>query len=98
MTVRRSRCRVSRTSGKLPTTTTAAQTETSRPVCASLTPSPALISGSTAVGTISAVTMTNVAPPSTRSDGQGMLDVGRAAVPTVSTVGFEVVVSSMIRR
>ena len=45
------------------------------PVCASLTPSPALISGSTAVGTISAVTMTNVAAPSTMSNGQGSLDV-----------------------
>ena len=95
MTARRSRCCVRRTSGKLPTTTTAAQTETSRPVWASLTPSPALISGSTAVGTISAVTMTNVAAPSTRSDGQGRRAVGRAAV---STTGFEVVVSSILRR
>ena len=81
-------------SGKLPMTTTAAQTETSMPVCASLTPSPSLISGSTAVGTISAVTMTKVAAPSTSSDGHGMLDVGRAA----STTRFEVVVSFILRR
>ena len=71
------------------------QTETSRPVWASLTPSPALISGSTAVGAISAVTMTNVAAPSTRSDGQRRRAVGRAAV---STTGFEVVMSSILRR
>ena len=95
MTARRSRRRVRRTSGRLPTTTTAAQTETSRPVCASLTPSPALISGSTAVGTISVVTMTNVAAPSTRSDGHGRREVGREAV---TSTRFEVVVSSILRR
>ena len=95
MTARRSKRCVRRTSGKLPTTTTAAHTETSMPVCASVTPSPSLISGSTAVGTISAVTMTKVAAPSTRSDGHGRREVGRAAVTPMEMAGL---VSFMLRR
>ncbi|GAA1938554.1 hypothetical protein GCM10009717_01210 [Agromyces allii] len=84
--------------------------ETSRPVCASETPSPADICGSTAVGSISAVTMTKVAAPSTISAGQGRADVGARPVPervdavvavvavVVPEVLRAVVASSMLRR
>ncbi len=62
---------MSRTSGKLSTTTTAAHTETSRPVLDSATPRPVLICWSTAVGSISAVTMNSVPAPSTSREGHG---------------------------
>ena len=71
ITVGRSNRRVSRTRGKLATTTRAAHTDTSWAVRASLTPSPRLIGASTAVGSISVVTITQVAAPSTIRLGQG---------------------------
>ena len=90
---------VSYTHLTLPTTTTAAHSETRSPVCASVTPSPALISGRTAVGSFSAVTITNAVPPSTSSDGHGRRGGGAGRADSAATAGvIRVLVRSMLRR
>ena len=62
---------VSAVSGVLVTTTVKAKTVTRRPICASLTPSDALMSGSSPVGIISLVTERKTAPASAMSPTQG---------------------------
>ena len=65
--------RVSAVRGVLVTTTVKANTVTRRPICASLTPRDALMSGRRPVGIISLVTERKTAPARARRPVQGNL-------------------------
>ncbi|VTR76527.1 hypothetical protein CHMI_01288 [Cellulomonas hominis] len=71
ITRRPSTRRVSRTSGKLATTTMSAHADTSMPVRDAGTPRSALMAGSTAVGSISAATTVKVTAPRVSRLGHG---------------------------